>query len=169
MVDNGGTPLAARGALPYLPAKHATISAGERMLVAAYPAELVGGETIADNFYPTTAFANVIQKYTFEDTRNTDLFSVGGSVVSQSGSSGGAAVRADGTLAGLISTASLDGATSERQLRAITIGHINRSLAAQGAGSLATLLEGNLQSKALTFESETAPRLIDLLVDALED
>ncbi len=155
--------------LPYLPYSAATPKSGERMLLAAYPAGFLSGEVISGNLYPTSAFVSVLQKYTYDDTSHTDLFSVGGSVISQSGSSGGAAVRMDGTLAGLISTAVLKGTTGERDLRAVTMAHIERSLAEAGFGSLADLLTGNIQSKAITFEEDVAPELTQKLVDALRD
>ncbi|MEK7068190.1 MAG: serine protease, partial [Patescibacteria group bacterium] len=154
---------------PTLTPKSGVPARGDRMLLVAYPAGFLSGETIAQNLYPTSAFGIVSKKYTFNDQAKTDLFSVGASVVSQAGSSGGAAVRTDGTLAGIIATAILEGTTGEREVRAITVAHINNSLAAAGKVSLTQLLSGDLAQKAEDFNDDAAPRLTQLLKDALKD
>lgn len=161
-----GPPPSSFAALPY---KKSAASVGERMLLAAYPAGFLSGETIATNLYPTSAFTYVLKLFTFKDPKQIDLLSAGGSVVSQSGASGGAMVRTDGSLAGLIATAVLEGSTGERDLRAITMAHIDRSLAAAGLGSLSDLLSGNLATKTLDFNQDVAPALTKKLTDALED
>lgn len=167
LVDGGGAPLSLSATLAALKPDTTPPATNERMLLAAYPAGFLSGQTISQNLYPGTAYADVVQRYTFADKRNVDLVAFGGSIVSQAGSSGGAAVRQDGTLAGLIVTASLDGDTSERRIRALTLAHIERVLDAAGYGSLDAFLTGNLQSKALDFEQNIAPGLIDQLQDAL--
>lgn len=157
------------GTVAHLPYSKKAPTLGQRMLLAAYPAGFLSSEAINESLYPTSAFVSTTKLYTFDDPKNTDLFSVGGSVVSQAGASGGAAIAADGTLAGIIATALLDGDTSERDLRAITVAHIERSLAAAGKGSLAAFLSGSLRVIADDFADDIAPGLIKQLEDGLRD
>ena len=123
------------------------------------------------NLFITSALATVKEIYTFDGGPRIDLVSVGGTIVSQGGSSGGAIVRmTDGTLNGIIVTASLAGATTaERDLRAITLAHIDRSLAKQGEGGISTLLSGDMSAKAAQFSQTTAPGLKKILTDVLEN
>lgn len=154
---------------PVLAMTGATPEPGEEMLLAAYPAGFLTGQLIALDLYMSSAYTAVQDLFAFHDLQQVDLFSIGGTVVSQSGSSGGAAVRAqDGKLAGIIVTSSVADSTAERDLRAITISHINRSLAAEGQGGLVELLQGDLAAKAQVFASTTAPIERAELIEAIE-
>lgn len=144
--------------IPHLAMSSASVDVGDSMLLAAYPAGFLSGELITTQLYASSAFAYVTQLFTFDDNNFVDLFSVGGSIASQSGSSGGAVVRADGSLAGIISTATLKGATNQRDLRAISIGYIDRALTAQGKGGVIGLLSGDIAAKAAHFNATTAPK-----------
>lgn len=152
------------GTLPsYFPAL--TMNASEpdtndEMLLAAYPAGFLDGNSIEKNLYISSAVTTIRQLYSFHGTANVDLFSIGGTIVSQAGSSGGASVRADtGTLAGIIATATEGTTTADRDLHAITILHIDRSLHAAGEGGISRLLTGDIALKASIFATEIAPTL----------
>lgn len=133
---------------------------GDPMLLAAYPAGFLSGQIIEKSLYASSAFAYVTQLFSFDDTQQVDLFSIGGSVVSQAGSSGGAAVRAtDGKLAGIIVTATSAASTGERDLRAISTSHIDKSLIAGGQGGILGLLSGDIAAKATLFNTKVAPGL----------
>lgn len=134
---------------------------GEPMLLASYPAGFLGTETIQKSLYASSAVTYTTQLFTFDDNRTkVDLFSIGGTVLSQGGSSGGAVLRLkDGKLAGLIATATVADSTGGRDLRAITFSHINNSLEAAGMGGIAALLVGNVAAKAATFNAQVAPGL----------
>ncbi len=139
----------------------------QRILLAAYPAGFLGGIAISLNLYPTSALATVGDVYTFGGETNIDLFSLGGTVVAQTGSSGGAAVSAQGKLIGLIATEVPGATTAERDLRAITMAHIDRSLRAAGQGGILTLLSRDVVQFAAEFNAATAPIETRLLLDAL--
>lgn len=125
---------------------------GDQTLVAGYPAGFLDGITIEKSLFATSAFTTIGQLYTFNEARNVDVVSVGGTVVAQGGSSGGAVVRTyDGQLVGLIATATAGETTSSRDLRAITIGYINRALATDGKGGLVELLSGDLDKVISDF------------------
>ncbi len=144
--------------IPHLTMSSAQVDIGDYMLLAAYPAGFLSGELITTQLYASSAFAYVTQLFTFDDNKSVDLFSVGGSVASQSGSSGGAVVRDNGSLAGIISTAILTGATNQRDLRAVSINYIDRALVVQGQGGITGLLSGDIAAKAADFNATTAPK-----------
>ncbi|MES2006987.1 MAG: serine protease [Patescibacteria group bacterium] len=134
----------------------ASPTTGDGVLVAGYPAGFLDGQTIQKSLYPTSAFTNIGQLYTFNAASNVDVVSVGGTVVSQGGSSGGAVLRTyDGKLVGLISTATAGTTTASRDLRAITIGYIDRDLRESGKGGLVEFLSENLASIAAAFAQKS--------------
>lgn len=141
----------------------------EQLLLAAYPAGYLGGSTIQDDLYASSALTTVGDLYSFAGTSTVDLISVGSTIISQAGSSGGAVVRAqDGALTGIIATATVGTTTESRLLRAITIAHINRSLASEGQRGILSLLTGNLTQKAADFNKNVAPAMTQKLVDVLK-
>ncbi|MES2202963.1 MAG: serine protease [Patescibacteria group bacterium] len=129
---------------------------GTRMILASYPAGLLGGDIIATSLYATSAFATVGQLFSFDGGLQVDTFSVGGTIASQAGSSGGAVASTDGNLRGLISTANLGATTGASTLYAISLGHISRSLAAEGQGGIPVLLDGDIVAKAANFNATVA-------------
>ncbi len=157
------------GSFARLEMDRAYVDTGTPMLLAAYPAGFLGAEDVQKSLYISSAIAYVTQLFSFTDAKKVDLFSIGGTVVSQSGSSGGAAVRLqDGTLAGIIATATVGTSTGDRDLRAISLAHIDDSLAAQGKGGILGLLSGDLSAKAAIFNSVIAPTLTAELEAALK-
>ena len=77
-------------------------------------------------------------------------------------------VNKENGLIGIIVTSSDGETTDERDLRAITLSHINRSLVLNSETTFEELLAGNLLQKALDFSTNIAPTLTKLLVDVLE-
>jgi hypothetical protein len=141
----------------------------EPVLIAGYPAGFLGGVAIATNLYISTALTVVSEIYAFNDEGNPDVMSVGGTVVTQAGASGGAIVRMqDGALQGIAATASEGATTDARDLRGITLAHISKSLAAEGKGGIVQLLSGDLAQKAASFNANVAPLLKQKLVDVLK-
>lgn len=140
----------------------------EPILIASYPAQYLQGITIEMNLYISTALTTVQDIFAFTDDGTPDLMSVGNTIVSQAGSSGGAVVRVqDAALQGIVSTATMGATTDARQLNAITLSHIDRSLRAGGMGGIAALLTGNLAQKASDFAQTTGlaeqKKLFDVL------
>jgi len=143
------------------------IEVGDDILLAAYPAGFLGGISIQRDLYVSSTVTKVIELFTFESGA-LDVFSIGGSVVAQQGSSGGAVVGDENKLLGIIVTSSAEESTQDRDLRAITIGHINRSFVKDTGFDLQTLFSGNIAAEADAFEENIAPELTQLLVDELE-
>jgi hypothetical protein len=138
---------------------------GTSAVVASYPAGFLGGQTIIQSLYQSSAVINISDRYTFGEN-TVDLISLGGSVVAQKGSSGGAVVDAQSTLLGIISTSSDGDTTQSRNLRAITTAYINRSLVASTGISISSLLRAS-SSYATAFNRDVAPTLTKALSDVI--
>ncbi|MDO8517922.1 MAG: serine protease [bacterium] len=163
----GGSPLPA--AFAPVPITTNTPQRGDPVLLASYPAGFLEGSTITMSLYASSAFTTVAELFSFADLGTVDLLSVGGTVVSQAGSSGGAVVRQqDGALLGIIATATVGTTTASRDLHAITLAHIDRSLNAHGKGGLLQILSGDLQAKAAAFNATVAQTEKHQLIDVLE-
>ncbi len=141
------------------------VARGESLLVGAYPAGFLGGRTIQQDLYASTAIIETGELYTFDDTLELDLISLGGSVVAQQGASGGPVINKEGRVVALISTSSDGETTDERDLRAITLEHIERSLMENNKTTLEELLSGDLKTKATVFNDTAAPLLLQILLN----
>lgn len=142
------------------------IKTGTRVLLSAYPAGFLGNISIHKDLYSVSSIATVGERFTFLEN-TVDLFSVGGTVVSQGGSSGGAVVSDKNKLIGIIVTSTQADTTAERDLRAITLGHINRALFENANTTIEGLLFGDLALKAKLFNLSIAPTLTDLFLEYL--
>lgn len=138
---------------------------GTQAVIASYPAGFLGGQTIVQSLYQSSAVISISDRYTFGEN-TVDLISLGGSIVAQKGSSGGAVVDAQSTLLGIISTSSDGDTTQSRNLRAITSAYINRDLVAHTGISISSLLKASA-SYATTFNRDVAPGLTKALTDAI--
>jgi len=117
-----------------------------------------------------SAASSILDLYTFsEEQPGLDLFSLTGSVVAQEGSSGGAVInRVDGKLIGVIVTTTTGETTEERELNAITMSHISRSLQKNTGKDLISFLAGDLEITSQNFYETEFTRLKDLLVKQLD-
>ena len=152
---------------PYLAIATYPPAQGASTILAAYPAGFLGGITVAEALYSASAFATIREVYTF-GTDTVDLFSIGGTVVAQKGSSGGAVTDEKGTLTGLIVTATDAPDTASRDLRAIATSYIIRDFANEFGSPLPVFLENDIKAEAHSFALGTAPTLTTELRQALE-
>lgn len=161
-------PLPPVGGFPYLPydTREAIGFKDDTVLVASYPAEFVGGIATQLNLFSASSVTTIKQLLTFE-VGTVDLFSLGGIIEAQSGSSGGAVVNAWGRLIGLIATTSDGATTMERDLRAITVSYISRDLSVQTLFDLPTILGGDVRAQADDFNTTIAPRIIETFIEEL--
>ena len=151
----------------YLPVSLNTPSKGDQVLVAGYPAGFLGGITVAKELYAASANAQIKELYTF-GSQSIDLFSIGGSIVAQQGSSGGAAATPDGILTGVIVTSTSAPDTASRDLRAIATRYIVEDFASETGISLSSYLGGNLAENTLAFRQNIFPTLAAALISVLE-
>lgn len=142
------------------------ITTGNQVLAAAYPAGFLGGISIQKDLYSVSSVATVGERFTFLEN-TIDLFSIGGTVVSQGGSSGGAVVSSKNKLIGIIVTSTKADTTADRDLRSITLGHINRALMQNANSTVEGLLFGDIALKARLFNLSTAPALSNLFLPYL--
>lgn len=143
------------------------ISVGDTTVIAGYAAGFLGGATVEKELYSVSAVAKIREIFTFGEN-NLDLVSIGGSIVAQKGSSGGAVVNGSNNLIGIIVTSTEAQNTADRDLRAITISHINRSLIKNRGSSISAFLLGDIASKADQYNSTEALNLRDILIKNIE-
>ncbi|RJR12772.1 serine protease [Candidatus Parcubacteria bacterium] len=136
----------------------------DTVFVASYPAEFVEKEEDLNALISITSIQELL---TFGDGA-ADVISVGGVAGAQSGSSGGALVDLSGRLLGIITTTSDSPTVSERDLRAISVHYVNKTLQRESGLDLQTILHADLPTLAESFATNIAPALIDLLVDAVK-
>ena len=164
-----GSPLPAT--FPFVPITTDPPVPTDAVYIAAYPAQYLGGDIIQKSLYASSAYSTVQELFGFtESDPAADVFSLSGSVVSQSGSSGGAVERAqDGALEGLVATQSAGTTTADRMLYAITLGHIDRSLKTFGQDGLVPFLSRDPQKQIQDFGANVAPSETQKLIDALQN
>lgn len=162
-----GSPLPA--AFPYVPFSASDVVEQDApVLVAGYPAELVGTIATLRDLYITSTISSIKKIFTFESI-TADLVSVGGSVVAQKGASGGAVVDAHSKLIGVVVTATDGASTDERDLRAATMAHISRSMQTHTGKTLMEFLTGDPVVLGSIFNTNEAPILAQKLIDAIEE
>ena len=144
-----------------------TLQEGVSVLVGGYPAGFLDGVSIQTNLYSLSTVATVRQIFTFAN-ETIDLFSLGGSIVAQKGSSGGAVVSNNNSVVGIVVTSTVGETTESRDLRAITMAHIDRSIAKYGKGGLSPLLSDGLEGKVREFDQMLAQKLRQILIDQIE-
>lgn len=143
------------------------IKTGTPAVLASYPAGFLGGIAIQRDLYLVSTVINIGKVYTFK-TGSLDVFSLGGSPVAQHGSSGGAAVSTEGKLLGIIVTSTDAVDTSARDLDAISISHINRSLFDETGLTLQGLFSSNISAFSSAFDEQVLPAVKKLLFDELD-
>ncbi len=133
-------------------------------VAAAYPAGFLGGVEIQKNLYASSIVTYINHVFTF-NTDTVDLIALGGNVLAQKGASGGAVVSSSGKkLVGLVVTTSEGATTGERDLHAITLSHVNRSLKQFTGESLSTFLSDDLMFKMQLFYQDSFPYLSNILI-----
>lgn len=152
---------------PYLPfdTRPAIAFPGDEVLVASYPAELVGGINAQYHLYADSSFTTIKQLLTFS-SGTPDVVSLGGVIEAQGGSSGGAVVNEWGRLVALIATTSSGTTTADRDLRSIALSYINEDLQAQSGQDLSVFLQADPKVVLQNF-SPTAVNLIQGYVSEL--
>lgn len=138
----------------------------DTFLAAGYPAGFLGGIAVQRELYSVSSFATVQSRYTFVEN-TLDVVGLGGNLLAQKGSSGGAVVDSAGALAGLIVTATVEGATNTRDVRALTADYIARVFKEEAGFPLYELKNANLTSLLKQFNTQIAPALRKKLTDVI--
>lgn len=161
---NANVPLPA--SLTYLMPSFVERDAGTDVLIAGYAAGFLGGAQIAKDLYASSSYGKIREYYTYGGN-TADLFSLGGSVVAQQGSSGGAVADLDGRLVGVVVTSTTAPDTASRDLRALALPYIARDFEHERGIGFAEFLSRDLAKEAAAFYSGTAPTLTQSLVNVL--
>ncbi|MAZ67294.1 hypothetical protein CL652_00810 [bacterium] len=151
-------------AYPFVPfdPRYAIVETGDPVLLASYPADFVGSIVIREALWPVSTITRIQKVYTFTQSA-IDVLSLGGTIVAQRGSSGGAVLNQWGKLVGLIVTSSVGDTTDDRDLRAITMAHVSNSMQEQTGSDLNALLElGNFPERAKDLKEKSTPLLLEL-------
>jgi S1-C subfamily serine protease len=164
--DVQGNPVS--GPLPYLPieTRESATNAGDTVLGAGYPAEFVGGIVAQQGLYADTSVTTIKQLLTFE-TGSIDVYSIGGVIEAQGGSSGGPVVNAWGYVVGIITTTSEAATTAERDLHVLSLNYIDRDIAVQTGQTIEEMLDENVSQATVDFTKNTAPDLVQKYIDYL--
>lgn len=134
----------------------------DSVLLTGYPAGFLSGSTLQRNLWTASTIVNIKRVYTFKE-RSIDLLSLGGSIVAQGGVSGGAVINVWGNLVGIMVTSTTGETTDDRDLRALTLSHINTSILEHTGYELFDLLElGNFKERTDTFKANSIPTLLEL-------
>ncbi|MEK7179885.1 MAG: trypsin-like serine protease, partial [Patescibacteria group bacterium] len=141
---------------------------GDSVLVAGYPAGFLGGISVQNNLFVLSSIGTVTEVFTFNEN-SIDLFSISGSLLAQKGSSGGAVVNKDTKIAGIVTTATQELETGERDLRTITTNHIDRSLFSEISQNIPLFFSGDMLEKIINFELIYKQPLSEILVNEIKN
>ena len=137
----------------------------DQVLVGSYPAEFTNALS-RSGFYSATSYTTIKQLMTFV-TGSIDVYSLGGIIEAQNGSSGGAVVNLWGRLIGIVVTTSAGDTTGQRDLHALTLNYIDRDLTVQTGDNLATTLSANIAARANAFNNGIGTAMTQKLLNVL--
>ncbi len=168
----GGEPIRENTVFPYL-SINTDFSAQKNhpIFLAGYPAEFLGGIIIQKDLWPVSSSVEVQTSYYFDEEgkEKADVLGLGGSVIAQSGASGGAVVDSyTGELVGVVVTTSEAKTTKDRNLNAITLNHISRAMAKATGRGLKDFLRLDLKKELQKFQANQFETLKSVLVKELE-
>lgn len=136
---------------------------GQTIVATGYPAETMLRSGESDNLVPRSARTTINELYTF-GSQTADVFSIGGTVVGEQGSSGGPVTTPEARVIGMISTRGDDAIDGRGSLRAITASHIDSTMLEETGFSLARNISGDVAGRAEIFSATVVPLLTELLV-----
>jgi S1-C subfamily serine protease len=137
-----------------------------QVIVAGYPAEFLDGIFTQRELYLASSVVKVGERFTFR-SGSLDIFELGGSPLAQQGSSGGAVVDSNEKLKGVVVTTTFSPETNGRNLKAISIAHINNSLFQNSGTTLDQLLKSDVEIFSQEFYKQVMPDLRSLLLKEL--
>lgn len=126
---------------------------GEGVAIASYAAQFLDSSQIQSALFPTVVFGSIKDIYTFA-TNSIDVIALGGSVAAQEGSSGGGVVNQSGQLVATITTSTVTGDTSSRNVNAITASYIRRAYQSETGSTLSSLVSQNPTAAVEAFASQ---------------
>jgi len=140
---------------PFIPLAKGEADADEPIVIGSYAAQFLTANEVQSALYPTIVFGTVKAIFTFTE-RTIDVVALGGSAAAQEGSSGGGIARAPGSLAGVITTSTIEGNTSTRNLSGITASYIRRNYTAETGSTLEDLFAKSPSEAVNDFAPQTS-------------
>ena len=129
-----------------------------------YPAEVLIREGADGTLVPKVDNTEVVDFFTF-GSGYADLITIADSDIGEQGSSGGAVVKEDGFIVGLIVTKGDPSRNGPRSLRALTLSYIDRTIEEETGFGLASTLSGDLAFRGEVFKEALVPFLRTMLVN----
>jgi S1-C subfamily serine protease len=149
------------------PEINSDVEPGTSVLEIAYPADYLDGDLISRELYSSSAVSQIEGVYSYDGVTK-EFIALGGSVVAQHGSSGGAIVDTAGKLIAIITSVTEESSTDKRELGAITLVHIDKSIR-QSSVTLTEFLISDAHNLADQFEVKLRPSLTRTLVGAITE
>lgn len=142
-------------AFPFIPLATDPPLAGTPVVIASFGAQFLSTSLVQSGLFPTVVFGSVKKVLTFSK-HTIDVLALGGSVAAQEGSSGGGVANASGALVGTIMTSTVEGATAERELNALSASYIRADYASETGMPLDFLLAKPVADSVTAFKSDAA-------------
>lgn len=140
------------------------------VLLVSYPAELLGGILTQTSLNQVSSIATIKKSFFFEGNTPDvlDVMALGGNIVAQGGSSGGAVVNSDdGTLIGILVTSTSADSTDDKNLSGLSLSHIDRGFQAETGMTLSGFLSADPGFLQTQFERNSFAKLEAILENAV--
>ncbi len=151
---------------PALPLSHTEPQIGDPIVIGSYGAQFLESSAIESSLFSTLVYGSIKDRFTF-NTDTVDVVSLGGTAAAQEGSSGGGVANSSTEITGLITTSTIQGDTSTRDLRGITPRHIRASYMQDTGRDLDSYLATHSLSQLVTDFAPRAATLTALLLTHL--
>lgn len=133
----------------------------DELILLGYPAR--DGSVIKNALYQSIEKVIVTDTFNFGETR-IDALGTSPTTLAHVGSSGGAAVGSDGSLAGIMVATTKDKYTGKKNIRVITTAYIKSDIKKETGETLENIIK-NAHERAVVFERDIANKLAKILVD----
>ncbi|MDB5204311.1 MAG: hypothetical protein JWP09_339 [Candidatus Taylorbacteria bacterium] len=148
--------------LAYLNPASSSLSQNQNIFVAGYPAGFSDVRILDSALYELTKPTTVTNISSFSGG-TVDVINTGPTSVAEHGSSGGAVVDEQSNLEGLIAATTIDNQTGQKNIQAITLSYIRKSIQNNSGKNLDSLIS-NARDEADNFEKTTLPILANTLL-----
>ncbi len=141
------------------------------VLLVSYPAELLGGILTQTSLNQVSSLGTIKKGFFFigHTLGMLDIFSLGGNITAQGGSSGGAVIDSlTGKLIGILVTSTVAASTDEKNLTSLSLSHINRGLEEETGQNLGTFIGPDPSILQQNFERSAFQEMKNILVNAID-